>query len=74
MQLDLELIRQRRKDKKITLEKMATSLGYKSATGYYYVESGRCNFKPNHIPIIAEKLELGIDELFSSSNIAKMAK
>lgn len=73
MKLDLNNIKQLRKQKKISLEEMAIYLGYKTATGYFYAESGRCKFKPNHIPMIAEKLEVEMESLFSSLPFTKMA-
>jgi transcriptional regulator with XRE-family HTH domain len=66
LKLNLNNIKQLRKKKKIPLEKMAIYLGYKTATGYFYAESGRCKFKPDHIPMIAEKLEVEIESLFSA--------
>jgi transcriptional regulator with XRE-family HTH domain len=64
MELDLEKIKHLRKKNKISLAEMATFLGYGSASGWYYVESGRCKAKPNHIPLIASKLNVQIIELY----------
>ena len=73
MEIDLVKIKKLRKGKKISLEEMAIYLGYKTATGYYYAESGRCKFKPTHIPMLAEKLEVAMNDLFLSDGFAKMA-
>lgn len=74
MDLDLEKIKMLRKQKKLSLKNMALELGYETPTGYFYAESGRCNFKPNHLPLMSKKLGVPMEELFLSTEVAKMAK
>jgi transcriptional regulator with XRE-family HTH domain len=73
MQLNLKKIKELRTKRKISLEEMAHYLGYKTATGYFYAETGRCNFKPDHIPMIASKFDVPMESLFFENNIAKTA-
>ncbi|HJV46604.1 MAG TPA: helix-turn-helix transcriptional regulator [Bacillota bacterium] len=73
MELNLEKIKQLRINNNLSMEDMAIYLGYRTATGYYYAESGRCKFKPNHIPLIAIKFNIGMNELYSDNNFAETA-
>ncbi|WP_018132710.1 helix-turn-helix domain-containing protein [Effusibacillus pohliae] len=74
MKVDLQKIKRLRIENNLSLEDMAAYLGYKTATGYYYAESGRCKFKPHHIPMIANKFEIPMEQLFCEDEFAKMAK
>jgi len=74
MELDLKKIKDLRIGEKIPLKEMAAYLGYETPTGYYYAESGRCNFKPHHIPMLATKFNIPMDDLFLGREIAKLAK
>lgn len=74
MRLDLAKIKELRIKNKISLKEMASLLGYETPTGYYYAESGRCKFKPNHIPLIAQKFQIPMEGLFLEEGLAKLAK
>lgn len=71
--IDLEKIKRLRKAKGISLEDMASALGYKSPTGYYYLEIGRCAIDANHLPIIAQMVGISdIRELYAATQSTKM--
>jgi len=61
MKIDIEKIKRLRIENKISLDKMAVALGYKSPTGYYYLEKGRCAVNAVQLPIIAKML--GINDI-----------
>lgn len=73
MKVNLVKIKELRTSNNISLEEMAIYLGYKTASGYYYAESGRCKFKPDHIPMIAQKFDIPMQKLFFEDNIADSA-
>lgn len=64
IKVDLSKIRLLRKKGKISQIAMALALGYKTATGYSYLESGRCAIGANQIPIIAKMLHVEVHELY----------
>jgi transcriptional regulator with XRE-family HTH domain len=72
-ELNLVLIKQRRKEFRISLLEMAVLLGFKNASTYYKYEIGQSRFKAEHIPIVASKLKLKMNEIFFTQEIAKLA-
>lgn len=64
-ELDLEKIKQMRIDKGLSQQAMADLLGYKTATGYSYFESGRCDLDPDKLPILADVFNLKMEELYA---------
>jgi transcriptional regulator with XRE-family HTH domain len=64
--VDLKKIKRLRKAKKITQEEMAAFLGYKTATGYCYLESGRCSIDAHQLYVIAKTLDVKMEELVLS--------
>lgn len=64
MKVNLDRIKQLRLQNRLSLTEMAHYLGYKTANGYFYTETGRCNFKPEHIPLIARRFDVPIIDLF----------
>lgn len=72
--IDLGYIKERRNEKKVTLQKMANRLGFKNASTYLKYENGEYAFKAVHLPIIAKTLECRMDELFFENNFAETAK
>lgn len=62
--VDLAQIKLRRKEMKITLKEMATTLGFKNASTYYKYEKGDYKFDADHIPIVAAKLKLRMRDIF----------
>jgi transcriptional regulator with XRE-family HTH domain len=72
-QVNLVLIRSRRKEMKITLQEMADTLGFRNASNYYKYEKGEYKFDASHIPVVAKKLKLKMNEIFFDQNFAKTA-
>jgi transcriptional regulator with XRE-family HTH domain len=71
--LNLDFIKNRRNEKNISLQSMAESLGFKNASTYMKYENGEYLFKANHLPMLAERLDCKIDELyFFEKNISKI--
>lgn len=64
MQVNLEKIRTLRKAKKISQKELAKKIGYKSGTGYHYIESGKRSIKAETLAKIAEILEIPVEELY----------
>ena len=57
--MDLELLRQIRKDRKIRQEEVGVALGYKSPSGAYCsIETGVHKATTDQIPIIAKALRM----------------
>lgn len=73
-EVNLALIRKRRKEMRITLQEMAELLGFKDASTYYKYEKGDTKFKAEQLPLIAEKLKLKMNEIFFTQTFAKLAK
>nr|BDD46662.1 hypothetical protein 5 [Bacillales bacterium] len=72
--VDLLKVKRLRKQKNISLEEMAKKLGYESANGYYYLENGRGKFPAEKLILVADILDVPIEQLFFEDKIAKMAK
>lgn len=63
-EINLKLIKDRRKENGLTLQKMAENLGFKDASTYYKYEKGIYKFKAEHIPVLSERLNIILDEIF----------
>lgn len=61
--MNLKAIAAIRKSKKITLQEMANALGLKDKSTYYRIETGEVKMKAEHLPVIANKLGLTVDEI-----------
>lgn len=73
--LNLKKIRERRKELRLTQEYVAKYLGYETATGYSYIESGRSKLDPDKLPLLAEVLEyVTVDELFFARKNTKLVQ
>lgn len=73
MKVDLEKIKSLRKKCGLSLDEMARLLGYESANGYYYLETGRGKFPAETLAKVASLFNVKINELFFEVNIAEMA-
>ena len=62
--VDLAKIRELRRQKGIRQREMARFLGYKTQTGYSYLEAGKYPMRVEQLATIAQKLEVPIDSLF----------
>nr|WP_309099100.1 helix-turn-helix transcriptional regulator [Fredinandcohnia onubensis] len=63
MIFNTEFLRQTRKDKNIPLMEIADALGLKTPGGYLRIETGENKLKAEHLPILAKKFEISIEEL-----------
>lgn len=71
--LDLELILQKRKEKQITLQEMAETMGLKNASTYMKYEKGEYSFKAEHLPLLAKVFDCQIQDLFFDPRFANIA-
>ena len=62
--INVNVIKERREEKGISIEKMSEYLGLKSYQGYYYKESGMRSWSAEDIKIVASVLELTYEEIF----------
>lgn len=72
-QLNLDFIFHRRLELKISLQKMAESLGFKNASTYMKYERGEYAFKAYHLPTLAILLQCEIANFFEKG-VAEIAK
>lgn len=61
--MNYQKLKQLRIDKKISLQEMANTLGMKTAGGYKRIETGENKLKAEHLPLIANKLQIDVKEL-----------
>jgi transcriptional regulator with XRE-family HTH domain len=71
--VNLKFISQRRNEMKITLQEMATTLGFKNASTYMKYEIGDYAFKADHMPKMAQRLGCEIEDLFYEESFADLA-
>lgn len=69
--INLQLIKQKRLEKKLTLQEMAEALGLGSKSDYYKRESGDTRFKSTELPLLATKLGVPINSFFTP-NVEKI--
>lgn len=63
----LEKIRVLRKQKNLTQRQVAQKLGYKTAIGYHYLETGRCKITAEQLDVIASALGVTTEELYEQN-------
>ncbi|AHK47792.1 MULTISPECIES: helix-turn-helix domain-containing protein [Bacillus amyloliquefaciens group] len=66
-QLNLIFIKNRRKELKISLQYMATKLGFKTGSSYLKYEQGLYAFKAEQLPILAHHLKCKITDFFAEN-------
>ncbi len=71
--LNFQLISQQRKNNHITLQEMAEIMGLKNASTYLKYERGEYAFRAGHLPVLAKKLNLEIQDLFFEDVFADLA-
>jgi transcriptional regulator with XRE-family HTH domain len=62
--VNLQEIVKLRKEHNKSLADMAHLLGYKTPTGYSYLESGRCEISANQLGIIAHEFNVSIESFY----------
>ena len=71
--INLNFILTKRVNLNLTLQEMAESMGFKNASTYSKYEKGEYEFKANQLPILAEKLQCKMSDLFFEQNFAEIA-
>lgn len=64
-------VRDIRKQKDITQEKLAKMLGFSHASAISFIENGKRRLDAEKIPTLADALGVSIDELFFAQNVVK---
>lgn len=64
MRVDLKKLRDLRQERKLGQQDVAQVLGYQTATGYHYIETGRVKLTADQIGKLAELFEVPIEELY----------
>ena len=64
-------LRDIRNRKNISAREMANLLGLKTEAAYYKKESGLIKFSLEEARLVANKLDLTVEEIFFSQNVAK---
>ncbi|QGG51568.1 XRE family transcriptional regulator [Lysinibacillus pakistanensis] len=62
--VNLDLIKELRSNKNISIEEMSTTMGYKGYQGYYYKENGSRKMSAEDIAKISTILSVPINKLF----------
>ena len=62
--LNLNFIKQRRKDLGLTQQQMAEAIGLATSEKYSRRENGKYKFQVNELPILAKKLRVSIKNLY----------
>lgn len=70
--VNLEFIKARRNELKISMQEMAECLGFKNASTYLKYENGTYAFKAEQLPKLAKILHCSITDFFTQ-NVSKTA-
>ncbi|HLR65553.1 MAG TPA: helix-turn-helix transcriptional regulator [Virgibacillus sp.] len=62
--LNLDFIKQRRRQLRLTNQEMAEELSFKNASTYFKYENGTYIFKASHLPILADLFQCSMDDFF----------
>ncbi|SMB98013.1 DNA-binding transcriptional regulator, XRE-family HTH domain [Thermanaeromonas toyohensis ToBE] len=71
--IDLAKIKALRKQKGLTQEDMAQALGYETAIGYHYLETGKRRITAERLADIAAILGVTVDELYADEPTSVVA-
>lgn len=63
-EINLPLIKKKRKELKFTNEEMAEALGLPRKDSYWRREAGEYEFKSKELPALADKLKLPLEKIF----------
>lgn len=71
MKLNLNLIKEKRKEKGYNIDEMAYKLGLTNGSMYYKREAGHYKFKAEEVMMLANILEIPLNHLFLSNEISE---
>jgi transcriptional regulator with XRE-family HTH domain len=74
LKVNIQKVKDLRKKKNVSVEKMSELLGYDSPNGYYYLETGRIKFPAEKLALVSRILEVPLEQLFFEEQFAKMTK
>lgn len=74
MAFNLDFVIKRRKELGLSLQDMATKLGFKNASTYLKYERGDYSFKAEHLPVLARELCCEIENFFTSDVVGSATK
>ncbi|WP_308637688.1 helix-turn-helix domain-containing protein [Paenibacillus silvisoli] len=63
MMINYDILRKMRVEKKLTLSEMAEALGLHTPGGYSRIESGENELKAKHLPVLAHKFGVELNQL-----------
>ena len=66
-------MKQRRIEKGYSLQKTVNLLGILDKVKYYRREKGEVNFKPEELRLVAELLEIPLEQLFIKKEVSEIA-
>lgn len=72
--INLEKIKRMRKKSKVSLLDMTLLLGFKSPSTYLKYENGESEFHANHLPMLCQKFDCEVRDLFFEESFAELAK
>jgi len=67
IRVDLEKLKALRQRAHLTQAQISQALGYKSALGYHYIETGRCRLRADQLVILARILGVELESLIDAS-------
>lgn len=71
MKINLELIKEKRKEKGFNIDEMAVKLGLTNGSMYWKRENGDYKFKAEETILLSQFLKIPIKQLFLSSDYSK---
>jgi len=70
-EIDLMKMKHLRENRNLSHKAIATLLGFETAQGYYYKESGKTKFSAIEIKMLADFYEIDVGELYQNSSKPK---
>lgn len=66
-EINFDLLKQRRKEMRLSLQEMAECMGLKDGSTYWKYEKGVYKFKGHQLPVVASKLKLKLNDIFRAA-------
>lgn len=67
IKVDLKKLKALRQEARLTQAQLSKALGYKTALGYHYIETGRCRLRAEQLVILARVLGVEVESLIDTS-------